>query len=305
MQHGFLITCYKDIKNLNNLINDIFKIKDSRIYISADTKDDNFLKQIKSIRIKYKNNLHIYFHKMNWGSINHYNAFMKLLKIAILENCNYFHWIDGRTRIIVKPKKFLGFFEKNKKKTFIEYLKIPNKHWRMKGRGIKQFIHKILINGLINRVKYFYIIDFINMKNNKLLFIFINLLFIILQKACFINRLFYKKYYGGVGYFSFSSSAANYLYEKYKIIHNKFNNTFIAEEIISHTILLNSGKNIKKNIKNINLIYQNWDKKNNEIPAILDMDDLIKIKKNKYIFARKFDSRLAESQALHKAILVN
>jgi hypothetical protein len=35
------------------------------------------------------------------------------------------------------------------------------------------------------------------------------------------------------------------------------------------------------------------------------MDDLIKIKKNKYIFARKFDSRLAESQALHKAILVN
>ncbi len=242
---------------------------------------------------------------MNWGSINHYNAFIKLLNIAILENCNYFHWIDGRTRIIVKPKKFLDFFEKNKKKTFIEYLKIPNKNWRMKGKGIKQLIHKILINGLINRVKYFYIIDFINMKNNKLLFIFINFLFIILQKACFINRLFYNKYYGGVGYFSFSSSAASYLYEKYKIIHNRFNSTFIAEEIISHTILLNSEKSIKKNIKNINLIYQNWEKKNNEVPAILDMDDFIKIKKNKYIFARKFDSRIAESQALHKAISVN
>ena len=38
----FLITCYKDIKNLNNLINDILKIKDSRIYISADLKEKHF-----------------------------------------------------------------------------------------------------------------------------------------------------------------------------------------------------------------------------------------------------------------------
>ena len=38
----FLITCYKDIKNLNNLINDILKIKDSRIYISADLKEKYF-----------------------------------------------------------------------------------------------------------------------------------------------------------------------------------------------------------------------------------------------------------------------
>jgi hypothetical protein len=289
MIHGFLITCYKDAVNLNNLIKDILKIKNSKIYISADTKDINFIKQIRFIKKKYEHNLKIFYHNMNWGSINHYNAFIKLLNVAILEKCNYFHWIDGRTRIVVKPMKFLEFFEKNKKKTFIEYRKIPNDHWRIKNNGIKRYIHNVLYDGLINRVKYFYTTELINYQKNKLLFIIINFLFIILQKAFFVNRLFYKKYYGGVGFFSLSFSAAIYLHHKYKIIRSRLSNTFGAEEIISQTILLNSNADIRNNIKNRSLIYQNWKKKNNEIPRILNKIDFLKIKiKNKYIFARKF-----------------
>ena len=144
MKHAFLITCSKDIKNLNNLINDILKIKDSRIYISADLEDNNFVKQIKLIRKKYKNNLHIYFHKMNWGSIKHYNAFIKILNVAIRQDCNYFHWVDGRTRIVVKLKYFSDFFEKNKKKTFLNYFKLP--YLRINSTIIKKIIHNILHN---------------------------------------------------------------------------------------------------------------------------------------------------------------
>jgi hypothetical protein len=303
MKHAFLITCSKDIKNLNNLINDILKIKDSTIYISADLKDNNFVKQIKLIRKKYKNNLHIYFHKMNWGSVKHYNAFFKILNAAIRQDCNYFHWVDGRTRIVVKSKYFSYFFEKNKKKTFINYFKLP--YWRINSNIIKKIIHKILINGGINRVKYFHIVDYIwKMKSNNKLFMILDCLFILIQKLFFINRLIFKNYYGGVAYFSFSLEAANYLIENYKKIKQKFHNTFIPEEIISHTIFLNSHKSLKKNIINRTLIYQNWIKKNGELPAILDSKDLKKIKnKKKYIFARKFDTRFSETKDLHKKLI--
>lgn len=304
MRHAFLITCYNDIINLNHLIKDILKIKNSKIYISADTKNKNFIKQIELIKKKYKKNLYICFHQMNWGSIKHYNAFIKILNIAIKDNCKYFHWIDGRTRIIVKPDKFIKFFSKNKKITFIQYKQIPNDAYRIKHSKIKKIIHDIFVDGFINRVKYFYLIDFFNMRRYKILSILINTLFIILQKIFFINRLFYKKYYGGTGYFSFSQLSANYLYKKYNLIKNKFKNTFIAEEIISHTILLNSPNKIKKNIKNNILIYQNWTKKFNEIPAILSMEDYKKIKNKNYIFARKFSSNNIGSQKLLKKLIL-
>ena len=304
MRHAFLITCYKDIENLDHLINDILKIKNSRIYISADTKNKNFIKQIELIKKKYKKNLYICFHQMNWGSIKHYDAFIKMLNIAIKDNCKYYHWIDGRTRIIVKPNKFIKFFRINKKITFIQYKQIPNNAYRIKKSKIKKIIHDIIIDGFINRVKYFHITDFLNIQRYKILFLLINFLFIFLQKIFFINRLSYKKYYGGVGYFSFSQSAANYLYKKYNHIKIKFKNTFIAEEVISHTILLNSANKIKKNIKKNNLIYQNWNKLN-EIPAILSMEDYKKIKNKNYIFARKFSSNNIESQKLLKKLILN
>jgi hypothetical protein len=299
IRHAFLITCYKDIKALNNLINDIKKIKKVKIFISADKRQKAFVNQLKSTK---KKNLCIYNHKSNWGSVKHYNAFIKILNIAIRYDCDYFHWIDGRTRIVVKQKYFSKFFEKNKKITFIKYFRLPN--WRLRTVGIKKIIHDILINGGINRIKYFHIIDYINMQNNSKIFIFLNLLFILIQKLLFVNRLFFKKYYGGIAYFSFSLETANYLIKNYKKIKHKFNNTLIADEIISQTIILNAHKSLKKNIKNKTLIYQNWTKKNDEVPAILDLKDFKKIKnKKRYIFARKFDSKFSETEELHKKLI--
>jgi|LakMenEpi03Aug12_release.lakeMendotaPanAssembly.Ray.scaffolds.fasta_scaffold426434_1 hypothetical protein len=300
MKHAFLITCYKDIKALNNLISDIKKIKKTKIFINADKQQKNFIHQLKLL--KKKNNLYITYDKRNWGSVKHYDAFIKILNIAIRQDCNYFHWVDGRTRIVVKQKYFSNFFQRNKKKTFINYFKLP--YWRINGPIIKKIVHNILINGGINRVKYFHIVDYMKMQNNNKLFMILNCLFILIQKLFFINRLVFKKYYGGVGYFSFSLEAANYLIENYEKIKQKFHNTFLAEEIISQTIFLNSHRSLKINIKNKTLIYQNWIKKNGEVPAILDSKDLKKIKnKKKYIFARKFDTRFSETEDLHKKLI--
>ena len=282
MKHAFLITSYNDIEILNLLINDISKIKNSMIFLSIDKNKLEFLKKIKS---KFKNRK-IYTHSANWASVKHYNAFIKILNIAIKKKCNYFHWIDGRTRIVVNATFFKEFFNKNKKFSFINYKKLPYKYWKY-------------INANLNRIKYYHLVDYINLKKNKFAYL-LNYFFILLQKIFFVNRVIFKQYFGGVGFCSLSSEAAKYLTLKYKTIKEKFNYTFTAEEIISQTILLNSNDQIKKYIINKTLIYQNWSKKYEEIPGILDSSDLKKIKNKKkiYIFARKFSSSVKQSVIL-------
>lgn len=282
MKHAFLITCYNDIEILNLLIRDISKIKSSIIFLSIDESKPEFFEKVKS---NLKNKI-IYTHRTNWASVNHYNAFIKILNKAIKKKCNYFHWVDGRTRIVVKANFFKSFFNKNKKFSFIEYNKLPFKHWKY-------------INANLNRIKYYHLTDHVNLKKNKFMYL-LNYFFILLQKLFFVNRAIFKQYYGGVGFCSLSSEAAKYLVLKYKIIKKNFNYTFAAEEIISQTILLNSNDQIKKFIINKKLIYQNWSKKYGEIPGILDLKDLKKIrcKKINYIFARKFSSNVEQSVIL-------
>ena len=52
MKHAFLITCYKDIKALTYLVNDIKKIKKTKIFINADKQQKNFVNQLKLIKKK-------------------------------------------------------------------------------------------------------------------------------------------------------------------------------------------------------------------------------------------------------------
>ena len=300
MKHAFLITCYKDFETLNDLIEDIQKIKNSKIYISADSKSITFIKKLKLI--KKKSYLDIT--KRQFGSVKHYKDFIKLLETALRDKCDYFHWVDGRTRIIQKSSKFQNFFKKNKHKTFIQSFLLPNKKWGITKPIIKKILHKIIYNNGINRVKYYHLTEIINIQKNKFLFLFASLIFILIQKIFCINRLNFKNYYGGVGYFSLSVNAANYLINVFKKIKDNFNNSFIAEEIISQTILKNSPNNIRRSIVNRSLIYQNWKYKNIEYPGILSLKDLKFLKKKKFFFARKFDSNYKETKILHNKLIL-
>jgi hypothetical protein len=60
---------------------------------------------------------------------------------------------------------------------------------------------------------------------------------------------------------------------------------------------MNAPKKIRHKIINKNLIYQNWSRKHNEVPEILDYKDIkyIKNPKKSYIFARKFSSKIKSS----------
>ena len=173
MKHAFLITCYKDIGTLKDLIEDIKKIKNSKIYISADSKNELFIKKLKLAT--QKNYLDITKTKRQFGSVKHYKDFIKLLEIALGEKCNYFHWIDGRTRIIKKNLVFQSFFQKNKHKTFIQSFLLPSKNWSYSGSVIKKIIHKIIINNGINRIKYFHLTEIIDARKNKSFFFSIQL----------------------------------------------------------------------------------------------------------------------------------
>ena len=289
MRHAFLITCYKDVGMLQNLVNDALRIKTSKIFICIIKGSEDFNKITLNKFRKYNKRVNISFFYSKWGSVNHYNAFISLLNKAMKSKCNYFHWLDNRTQIIVNREKFINFFEKNKNYSFLDIFKIPSKKWKFYSGGL-------------DRIKYYHLTDLINLdfKNNKYLFSILNFFYIFIQKFLLINRLHFKKYYGGQGFLSLSLNAAKYIIQHYKFYKKRLKSTFLAEEIISHTILMNAPKKIRHKIINKNLIYQNWSRKHNEVPAILDYKDLkyIKNPKKSYIFARKFSSKIKSSQSL-------
>lgn len=277
---------------LQSLVKDVVKIKASKVFICILHESLDFKKKTLNKFKKYNKRIYISFFNSKWGSVNHYNAFIKILNKAVKNKCNYFHWLDNRTQIIVNKKKFINFFKRNKNYSFLDIFKLPSKKWKLYAGGI-------------DRIKYYHLTDLINLdfKCNKYLFTTLNYIYVFLQKLLFINRLHFKNYYGGQSFASLSLNAAEYIIYRYKSYKKIFKSTFLAEEIISHTILMNAPKKVKTKIVNKNLIYQNWSRKYNEVPAILDSNDIKFIKKPKknFIFARKFSSQFKTSQSLKKS----
>jgi len=68
--------------------------------------------------------------------------------------------------------------------------------------------------------------------------------------------------------------------------------TFCPEELYFQTVIMNSK--YAKNVSNNNLRYIDWNPsrvgKDSTSPAILDLNDLEKIKNSNMLFARKFDT---------------
>lgn len=283
MIHAFLITAYRDEVALEGLIHQILKIDRARIYINIDNRSSDLISKTESLIKKIDGN-RIYMQserKIHWGGFGHLNVFMEMLRIALNDQCEYFHTLTGQCRLTQSTVNFIEFFDKNKHLSFVENFQLPTRSWPG--------------NGGLNRVKYYQLYDLLDAKKPGKFFKRLNKHFIHLQKLLFINRLKNYTYHGGSGYFSINRAAASYLDKEFESRQKEFKNTFCPEEIAPQTILLNSPDQISKNITNNNLRYVLWETKNGEVPGILDENDLDKIKDNRYFFARKFDSAISNS----------
>src|ERR1035437_582329 len=241
MKHGFLISSYKNVQNIDELIKYI-DTADSFFFIHVDKKipafDDPIIQNLrkKSNVVLLNNRVTV-----NWGGFSHLEAIISLVKEGLKnKDIAYFHLLSDSCFTIKPHDAFFNFFNLNNGKEFIEFVKLPASNWA---------------GGGLNRLHYYHMHDLINIKgklNRR-----IEEYFVYLQKVIKIKRNIhagFESYYGGGTYWSLSRDFLNYAVEyltNHPSFYSIFKHSFCAEEIFFHTILLNSS--FKSNVVNDNL----------------------------------------------------
>jgi hypothetical protein len=283
MNHGFLITAYKNPDELAGLIK-ILDSEESFFFIHIDKKSA-LLKEPIVLDLKQRANVHIVDNplRVHWGGFSHLRAILYLTKIA-LENkeIKYFHALSGQCFPIRPVNEIFDFFEKNNGKEFIDYFDLPATCWAN--------------NGGMDRMDYYHLHDILNTKSKR--FEKRNLDYIKLQKFLNLKRSYsdqYPKLYGGSTWWSLSRRALEYVSDFIRNtpgFYERFKHTFCTEEIFFQTILLNSP--FRENIVNDNLRYIDWNARNGNCPANLDETDFHLLLNSNKLFARKFEKNISE-----------
>lgn len=281
MKHCLLITAYKNVDIINNLIDSI--PDDWGIYIHIDQKS-----KIKVEGINHR--AHVFKkYKVNWGSRAHIKAIL-LLMSRVYKNdfiYDYYHLITGQDFMccpLNKVDEILGFDGF----TYMEYFKVPNPNWTGWHSGL-------------DIIEYRTLAPFANLKDLK-------------WRARnekferFQDKLHLKKrlpdypLYGGSSYSSFHKSAIEEIMASplTKTFYRKLSMSLCGEELFFQTILMNSK--IKDRIVNNNLRYIDWN--SDTPPKIVTDEDYDKIINSGALFCRKIDYQSASLvQKLQKTMV--
>lgn len=278
MKQGILITAYSDFENIIDLLN--FFDDDFYFFVHIDKKStiSDYLK----VQIISDNKVKLLSQdfSVNWAGINHLHAILLLCKEAIkYPELEYFHLISGSDYPIKSLSYIKDFFKKNRSNNYIHSEPLPLKIWK---------------HGGIDRVEYFHLYDYINAKG-PYGFLIHNI--VRMQKLLLFRRKYQDqlpKLYGGIVWWSLSRETLfeviNYSNQNNKLL-KRLRFTFCAEEFYFQTVIANSQTD--KNLFSNNLRYTDWNQRNGNNPAILDISDYEKIVNSDAIFARKFDSTIS------------
>jgi hypothetical protein len=283
MIHAFLITAYRDVNALEQLIDQLMLIRDCRIYINIDRRSTDLVRRVSKfadtkagVRIHVRSDL-----RVRWGSIYHLDAFMILAQKALQDGCEFFHTMTGQCRIVRSIPEFEAFFQERRSSNFLEHFPLPTKIWP---------------GGGLDRIRYFQLFDVLDAKRHP--FHSINGLVVRLQRMIGVNRLDSgTRYFGGSTYYSINRTAMEYLLHEYLKQRKRYRHTFCSEEVAPHTILCNAPAGLRDSLVNNNLRFVLWRRKHGETPGILDLEDRAEISAQEYYFARKFDSAISSTLA--------
>ncbi|ROI07867.1 hypothetical protein EGI11_09340 [Chryseobacterium sp. H3056] len=282
MKHAILITAYKDFQQLADLV-DEFPAADYNVYIHIDKKSkveekviSNLLsnENVKCVERKYV---------INWGGLNHLNAFLHLSRIALQDAENiYFHAITAQDFPLKNTKYFnqLLLSQDGDQKGYMEFFTLPKPSWK---------------NGGIDRLEYYHLYTHFNVlsKRGKKI---ISLVLKIQKKLNFKRPINFKeKLHGGSTYWTLPRNILQFLidYTKRKpAIYQRLKNTQIAEEIYVQTVLMNSEH--AKNMVNDNLRFMDWANGDGLGPAFLNINNYEEIMKSNKLFARKIAANEVE-----------
>lgn len=280
MKQAILITAYKNISHLQRIVD--FFDDDYFFFIHIDTKSKISNFDIENLKASSKVKLVSQKYKVNWGSIDHLKAILLLCRETVkYPQIEYIHLITGQDFPIKSSKQITDFLEENRGTEFLSARPLPLKSWK---------------NGGLDRVLYYNPYELFNAKSWQRIFIktFVNL-----QKLVgFKRKLPYDTHilYGGSTYWTLSRQAVEYFLsylDTHTEVLNSFKYTFCAEEILLHTIIMNSP--FKEKVCKDNLRFMVWEYRDGISPANLDERDYNEIIKSNAFFARKFEYPVSES----------
>lgn len=273
-----VITAYKNFDQLFELVNMLLN-GNFKIFIHIDKKQyvetDPFLLKLKEMK-----NVQLYSeYVIEWGSINHLYAILKLLTVATTDSDIHFIHIISSQDYPVKP---LAYYE--------DLFSSTNKCIYMTTTPLELFNEEVK-----NRFEQYYFFNKCDSRNQSIQHK--EKCIQRIQKKLGIKRTKFGKFkslYKGMVWISAPSEVFRYTLESKKEKNSllKFlKYCKIPEEFFFQTMIMNS--NYRTLVVKDNLRYTVWQEKHGSIPAILDIEDWDNINKTNAIFARKLDSEIS------------
>lgn len=280
-KQAILILAHKDIDQLIKLCERLTPY--FNVYVHIDRKTQIGMKEkekLTSLDVQWWS-----MYDINWGSSNIVLATVMLMKKALgNENNSYFHLISGQDWPMEDPVKIYEDFI-NDQNIYMNYFKAADTE--KSGEN------------LIWWVKYYFNYNQINRRS--LFGKIYHRVILYAQRIISVNKL--KKYginqntiYAGEEWVDVPRDALQYALERFeenKNLQRVFANSFCPDEMWLQTILCNSPfrNRINKNIHR----YINWINKHGSYPAILDDEDLEKIKNGDYWWGRKISMPISNN----------
>lgn len=290
MKHAFLILAHKNPNHLLDLVEHL-NSSDSYFYIHINKDYRPLFSKIENVLYSNKKNIYIEEDclQVNWGDRSWLDAILKLIKVALNnKQISYIHILSGQDFPIKPINHIQNFFETNKGKEFIDVITLP---------------HPNIKSGALDRYYFYNLYNLFNGKKKTGIFIIKG--FLLIQKILGIKRNFSNEIFQpthlGTPFWSLSYECVSYIHNYYKEhlhFYDRLKYTFAPEETFFASIIMNSP--FKNNVANVNLRFVDWNLRNGNCPANLDISDLNKIQKSDCLFARKFEYPV--SQELFKLI---
>lgn len=273
-KHALLFLVHSNLDRLYDYVD----IYDENFYyfIHVDKKSDISKTEMMKLKSTHKNIIYVDSEiKVYWGGYSFLKALLILIQKAIdYGKFDYIH-TTSESNLPVRPaKEFISFFEENNGKQFLENFPIESAKWNKAG---------------LYRYNLYCPYDQFNAKTKFGKFILNRLL--AFQERIKVNRNIQKKIphlYGGSCWFSLSYECASYTMsyiKKNPEFLRCFHLTHCPEEVFFQTLIMNSS--FKNQVINDNLNYIDWEYRNGNSPANLDLSDMQKIMESGKFTVRK------------------
>ncbi|WP_029904707.1 beta-1,6-N-acetylglucosaminyltransferase [Prevotella sp. 10(H)] len=280
MKQAILITAYKNPQQLLDIVD--FFDEDFSFYIHIDNKSNIPAADIKMLESRLSVRFVSRTYSINWGSIDHLKAILLLSQECIKDkSIEYIHLITGQDFPVKTPHQITDYLKENRGTEFLSARPLPIETW--KGGGL-------------NRVQYYNLYEVFNAKSWQRVFIKV---FVFMQKVVGYKRKLpaeLPQLYGGSTYWTITREAVEYyidFLDKNPHVLKAYDYTFCSEEILLHSILMNSP--FKEKVAKRNLRFMLWENRDGAYPPNLDERDYESIINSDAFFARKFDYRVSKN----------